>query len=130
MMSARIATAARLGIAALALTVTSAAFGLQAPTGSNGTPATPPAAAAAAAATPTAGRELFANWGCGSCHALADAGGTGHVGPSFDGNKNLTEKFVVDRVTNGQGAMPAFGGQMTDEEIATIAAYIVRTAAK
>lgn len=76
------------------------------------------------------GRELFSNWGCGSCHSLADAGATGHVGPSFDGDVNLTVNFITNRVTNGQGGMPAFGGQMTDEEIKTIATYISKVAQK
>jgi mono/diheme cytochrome c family protein len=101
------------------------------------TSTTPPAGAAAAPAAtsvaavdPAKGRELFSNWSCGSCHALADAGGTGHVGPALDGNRNLSKSLVVDRVTNGQGQMPAFGGQMTDEEIAQISDYIVQYSAK
>lgn len=76
------------------------------------------------------GRELFSNWGCGSCHSLADAGGTGHVGPAFDGDANLSVDFITNRVTNGQGAMPSFGGQMTDDEIKTIATYIAKVAQK
>lgn len=76
------------------------------------------------------GRDLFANYGCGSCHTLADAGATGHVGPSLDGDTNLTQAFVVDRVTNGQGAMPAFAGQMTPAEIAAVAAYVTKVASK
>lgn len=100
------------------------------------TSTTPPAGAAGAVAAagakvdPAKGRELFSNWSCGSCHALADAGGTGHVGPALDGNRNLSKSLVVDRVTNGQGQMPAFGGQMTDEEIDQIADYIVQYSAK
>lgn len=72
-----------------------------------------------------AGKELFDTWGCASCHALADAGATGHVGPAFDGNAALTKEFTIGRITGGQGAMPGFGGLMTDEEIATLADYIV-----
>ncbi|HWJ69659.1 MAG TPA: cytochrome c [Sphingobium sp.] len=77
-----------------------------------------------------AGRELFNNWSCGTCHALKDAEGSGHVGPSLDGNPNLTEAFIVERVTNGAGPMPGFGGQMSDEEIAELAAYIHQVALK
>jgi mono/diheme cytochrome c family protein len=76
------------------------------------------------------GKDLFANYGCGGCHSLADAGATGHVGPSFDGDSNLTESFVVNRVTNGQGAMPAFGDQMSADEIAAVAAYVTHAASK
>ena len=71
------------------------------------------------------GRTLFNDWSCGACHVLADAGGNGHIGPSLDGNDALDHDFVVSRVTNGQGAMPGFGGQMTDEEIDLLSTYIV-----
>lgn len=71
-------------------------------------------------------RQMFNDWSCGTCHALADAKGSGSIGPALDGNANLTVDFVVDRVTNGQGAMPGFGGQMTDEEIALVSKYIVQ----
>jgi mono/diheme cytochrome c family protein len=101
--------------------------------GATPTTTTPPAGGATAAAAkvdPAKGRELFSNWSCGSCHALADAGGTGHVGPALDGNRNLSKALVIDRVTNGQGQMPAFGGQMTDEEIEQISDYIVQFSAK
>ena len=76
------------------------------------------------------GRDLFANYGCGGCHALAAARATGAVGPPLDGDANLSEALVVDRVTNGSGPMPAFGGQMSREEIAAVAAYVVHSAAK
>lgn len=105
-------------------------------------PAAPPKAGGVETAAPTAasataeaganakGRDLFNNWGCSSCHSLADAQATGHVGPSLDQNSNLTHDFVVSRVTNGQGPMPAFGGQMTPEEIEQVSSYIVRVSAK
>jgi mono/diheme cytochrome c family protein len=72
-----------------------------------------------------AGKQLFEDWGCASCHALKDASASGHIGPAFDGNAALTKEFTVGRITNGQGAMPSFGGLMTDEEIGTLADYIV-----
>lgn len=70
------------------------------------------------------GKQLFEDWGCASCHALKDAGATGLVGPAFDGAP-LTKDVAVSRITNGQGAMPSFGGLLTDEEIDTLAGYIV-----
>lgn len=90
-------------------------------------PATAPATPAPSApkVDMAAGRALFNDWSCGACHALADASGTGHIGPSFDGNAKLSVASAVRIITAGQGAMPGFGGQMTDEEIATISAYIV-----
>ena len=77
------------------------------------------------AAKLTKGREVFDNYACGQCHSLADASATGHVGPAFDGNANLSEVFVVERVSDGQGGMPAFKDQMSAEEIAAVAAYIM-----
>ena len=133
---------ARFGIGAAALILASTSLGgmlAAQPAGGTAAPAAPAAPAAKPASATTdagaadkikKGRDLFANWSCNSCHSLADAGATGHVGPSLDSNPNLTEAFVVSRVTNGQGAMPAFGGQMSDEEIATIAFYITHVTAK
>ena len=72
------------------------------------------------------GRDLFSSWSCSACHVLTDANGHGHIGPSLDGNSLMDEAFIVSRVTNGQGAMPGFGGQMTDEEIALLATYIMQ----
>ncbi len=118
--------ASRLGLGALAAVAAFAA--MSQPSVAQGD--AKPAAAGDAAAKIEKGRTVFANYGCGSCHSLADAGATGHVGPSFDGDSNLTEAFVVNRVTNGQGAMPSFGGQLSDEEIADVAAYVTKTAAK
>lgn len=89
------------------------------------TPAAAPAAAAKPAVDLAAGRALFNDWSCGACHVLADGNGTGHIGPSFDGNSRMTVESALRIITNGQGAMPGFGGQMTDEEIATISAYLV-----
>lgn len=77
-----------------------------------------------------AGRELFGNWGCNACHTLADAKASGSVGPSLDGDGNLTEQFIVSRVTDGQGAMPGFGGQLTEKEIADLSYYLTQVAAK
>ncbi|MBO9669064.1 MAG: cytochrome c [Sphingobium sp.] len=75
------------------------------------------------------GRELFTNWGCTGCHSLVDADSHGDVGPHLDGG-NRTEEFIVSRVTNGQGAMPAFGGQLTEKEIADLGYYIAHVAKK
>lgn len=73
---------------------------------------------------PAAGKEIFASAGCGSCHALADAGATGAVGPSLDKSKPSYE-LVINRVTNGMGAMPAFAGELSEEQIRDVAAYVV-----
>jgi mono/diheme cytochrome c family protein len=71
-----------------------------------------------------AGRELFNTWSCSACHTLTDAGSSGAVGPSLD-NPKLTHDFIVNRVTNGSGPMPSFGGQIAEADIAKLADYIV-----
>ena len=69
-----------------------------------------------------AGREIFvAN--CGSCHTLSDAGTSGAVGPSLDGI-DLDVSAVETQVRNGGGGMPAFEGQLTDEEIVAVSTYV------
>ena len=73
---------------------------------------------------------LFNDYSCGTCHALADANAGGSIGPSLDRNPRLTKDYTVDVIANGRGAMPSFGGQMTDEEIDLLADYIVQFARK
>lgn len=129
-----VAKVSRLGVLALGAAVALAA--MNGPSvAQNAKPAASPAAAGAKAAGGDAakmakGKELFGNNGCGACHTLADAGATGNVGPKLDGDTNLSESFVTDRVTNGQGAMPAFGGQMSADDISAIAYYVTHAAAK
>jgi cytochrome c2 len=61
---------------------------------------------------------------CGSCHVLEDAGTTGAVGPNLD-ESTLDVDAVVAQVTNGGGAMPAFEGTLSEEDIQNVAAYVV-----
>ena len=81
-----------------------------------------------ASADSDSGRGVFASWSCGDCHTLADAGASGTIGPSLDDNPNLSYDFIIDRVMDGQGAMPPFGGLLTEEEIADLADYIIDAA--
>ncbi len=117
---------ARLGLATLAITVCLAAISQPSAAQDSGKPA----AAGDAAGKIEKGRGLFADFACGSCHSLADAGATGHVGPSLDGNRGLTEAFIVNRLTNGQGGMPAFAGQLSPEEMDALAAYVIHATSK
>ena len=71
-------------------------------------------------------QEVFASAGCGGCHTLEAAGSSGTVGPNLDESQPDLE-LVVDRVTNGQGAMPAFGDSLSEQEIADVAAYVVES---
>jgi mono/diheme cytochrome c family protein len=74
---------------------------------------------------PVAGKAVFETAGCKGCHTLKDAGATGTVGPNLDQAKPPLS-LVVARVTKGQGAMPPFKGQLTDKQIADVAAYVVK----
>ena len=74
---------------------------------------------------PTAGKQVFATAGCKSCHTLKDAGATGTVGPNLDQAKPPLD-LVIDRVTNGKGVMPSFSGQLSEKQIADVAAYVVQ----
>ena len=73
---------------------------------------------------PQAGAGVFESAGCGGCHTLEAAGSNGTVGPNLDEAKPELS-LVVDRVTNGQGAMPAFGDQLEDKQIRDVASYVV-----
>ena len=75
-----------------------------------------------------AGKQIFVGAaGCGSCHTLADAGTSGSIGPNLDDSQPSFD-LVVDRVTNGAGAMPSFSDQLSEEEIANVAAYVSTSA--
>ena len=54
------------------------------------------------------------------------AGSSGNVGPNLDDSKP-DAALVLDRVHNGQGAMPAFEGQLSEQEIADVVAYVVQS---
>jgi cytochrome c6 len=73
---------------------------------------------------PVAGKEVFVGaGGCGSCHTFSDAGTSGTIGPNLDESQPSFD-LAVDRITNGQGAMPSFEGQLTEQQIEDVAAYV------
>lgn len=73
-----------------------------------------------------AGAEVFASAGCGSCHTLTAAGSTGAVGPNLD-TITLDEAGILDVVTNGRNAMPSFAGQLDEQQLADVAAYVAES---
>lgn len=70
-----------------------------------------------------AGKQVFESAGCVSCHTLSDAGATGTIGPNLDQAQPPAE-LVVERVTNGQGAMPSFEDSLSEQQIQDVAAYV------
>ena len=86
-------------------------------------PATTEAAPSTPSGDPAAGEAVFASAGCGGCHTLEAAGASGTVGPNLDDAKP-DEALVIERVTNGMGAMPSFAGQLDEKQIQDVAAYV------
>jgi cytochrome c553 len=77
-----------------------------------------------AAGDPAAGEEVFASAGCGNCHTLQEAGSTATVGPNLD-ESSIDAAGAAQQVTNGGGGMPAFSGQLSEEQIQDVAAFVV-----
>jgi len=72
------------------------------------------------------GKEVFASAGCANCHTLKAAGAEGTIGPNLDELKPGLEA-AVEQVTNGGNGMPAFGDQLSPEDIQAVAAFVVQS---
>lgn len=77
-----------------------------------------------AAGDPAAGEEVFASAGCGTCHTLEEAGSTATVGPNLD-ESSIDEAGAAQQVAEGGGGMPPFSGQLSEEQIRDVAAFVV-----
>jgi mono/diheme cytochrome c family protein len=89
------------------------------------------------AGDPEAGRPLFADTGCDTCHTLEDAGADADVGPNLDESLQgddaaFVRQSIVEpdaEVTEGYSAdlMPeTYAEQLSEEEIANLAAYLLQ----
>lgn len=76
-----------------------------------------------------AGAAVYQSAGCGGCHTLAAAGSAGAVGPNLDDLKP-DYQAVLTKVTNGGGGMPAFGDQLSADDIKNVSAYVSQNAGK
>ena len=76
---------------------------------------------------PAAGEEIFASAGCANCHVLEAAGAEGSVGPNLDESQPSAEEAAAQITTGGNG-MPAYGDQLSPEEIADVAAFVAESA--
>lgn len=79
-----------------------------------------------------AGQGIFAN-NCAACHI----GGGNVVNAAktlkqddLKANGKDTLEAVVTQVTNGNGAMPAFGGKLSPEDIENVATYVLAQSEK
>ncbi len=70
-----------------------------------------------------AGKQVFSSQGCGGCHTFEEAGTSGTVGPNLDEAKPSFEE-AFKQVQNGGGGMPAFGGKLSEKQIADVAAFV------
>jgi cytochrome c553 len=73
-----------------------------------------------------AGKDVYASAGCGSCHTFADAGSTGTIGPNLD-DSSADFEAAAEQIRTGGGGMPAFEGQLSEQEIADVAAYVTQS---
>lgn len=72
----------------------------------------------------TAGASVFAE-NCAGCHGETGMGGPG--GPDLTTMPLAqTEEGTIEQVTNGGGGMPAFGEQLSEQEISDVAAFVVQ----
>lgn len=69
------------------------------------------------------GEQVYVSAGCGGCHTFEAAGSTGSVGPNLD-DASPSFDLVVEQVTNGGGSMPAFGDELSEQEIRDVAAFV------
>lgn len=75
---------------------------------------------------PASGKKVFASAGCSGCHTLSAAGATGTVGPNLD-QAQPDYRLATARITLGKGAMPSFKGQLSDQDIANVASFVVQS---
>ena len=70
-----------------------------------------------------AGKEIYDEQGCGSCHTMEAANSTGTVGPNLD---DVAPEFdaIVAQVTNGGGAMPPFKDTLSEQQIKDVSAFV------
>ena len=70
------------------------------------------------------GKNIFLEKGnCAACHALADAGANGDIGPNLNQIKPDIGRVIM-AVTNGIGVMPAYEGLLSSKEIEAVAKYV------
>jgi mono/diheme cytochrome c family protein len=125
-------TVAALALAAIVLAVAacggSSGSSSSAAPPATSTPTSTPASSGGGEVSAAAGKVVFTS-NCATCHTLADAGATGSVGPNLDDLKP-DEETVKNQVTNGGGGMPAFGGQLSETQIESVAKYVSSVAGK
>ena len=73
----------------------------------------------------TDGETIFAEAGCGTCHAFDAAGATATVGPDLDETRTPLDE-AIRQIRDGGGGMPAFKDQLTKKQINAVAQFVAR----
>jgi cytochrome c551 len=74
------------------------------------------------AGNPAQGREVYAK-ACAACHGGDGGGGSG---PKLEGEEAYTSPdVVVEQIREGGGGMPAFGDDLSEQELADVSAFVV-----
>ena len=73
-----------------------------------------------------AGKQVFADAGCGGCHTLRAASASGTKGPNLDTVGPGYER-VVRQVEQGGPAMPSFKFKLGKDEIRNVAAFVAKS---
>jgi mono/diheme cytochrome c family protein len=69
------------------------------------------------------GAELFATVGCVHCHGPAGVGGG--IGPDLQlVRRRKSAAEITTQIHDGKLAMPAFGNQLTDDQISDLVAFL------
>jgi mono/diheme cytochrome c family protein len=88
------------------------------------------------------GEQIFTAAGCGACHVLSKAGGTGNIGPNLDelaqaaGERGggSPEEYVRESLLDPDavtvegfqsGVMPSYEGRLSDEQLQTLVEYLL-----
>ena len=89
------------------------------------------------------GKTLFISNGCGGCHVYKPAGSAGKVGPDLDNlaadaqkaNQGPPQTYVANSIKSPgayvvpgfpDGVMPSYGGQLTDQQVADLVAFLTK----
>lgn len=82
-----------------------------------------------------AGKKVFTDQGCGSCHTFTPAGSNGNVGPNLsevlkDKDADFIRQSIIDpnaEIASGfqPNVMPqTYGSQLSDQQLADLVAFL------
>lgn len=87
------------------------------------------------------GEQIFTAAGCGACHTLSKANGTGNIGPDLDQlaesaaqQEGSPEDYVLESLVDpdavtaegfNAGVMPSYEGRLTEEQLQALVEYLL-----